>query len=384
VTAQITPEELQLATRNHGMPLEALRYPVTPVGLHYLLIHYDIPAVDAERFSLTIGGRVDRPLSLTLDQLRDRPSVELAVTMECAGNGRALLAPRPLSQPWLLEAVGTARWRGTPLRPLLEEAGPTGGAVEVLFTGLDRGVEGGAAQSFQRSLPIQEALRHEVLLAYEMNGAPLLPQHGYPLRLIVPGWYGMANVKWLASITVTDVPFHGYQQARAYRLRQDEQDAGEPLTLMLPRALMVPPGDPEFLTRERVLPFRSCTIEGRAWSGYAPIAGVEVSANSGATWNEAQVERADGAWEWSHWWYEWTPPAPGRYELSCRARDEAGNVQPIDQRWNLGGYANNAAQGVAVTVGRQSSADSAAAESALSGVRHNCRENSDERTSTCD
>ena len=143
--AGISLEELQLATRNHGMPLEALRYPLTPVGLHYLLIHYDIPSVDPDRWRLQLDGRVTRELSLGLEDLRGRPAAEITVTMECAGNGRAHLAPRPVSQPWLAEAVGTARWRGAPLRPLLEEAGYGDSAVEVLFTGLDRGIEGDGA-----------------------------------------------------------------------------------------------------------------------------------------------------------------------------------------------------------------------------------------------
>ena len=211
----ISLEELQLAARNHGMPLEALRYPVTPVGLHYLLIHYDVPAVDPDAWRLTVGG-----LELSLDELRARPAVEHTVTMECAGNGRARLEPRPVSQPWILEAVGTARWRGTPLAPLLEEAGVPDGTVEVLFTGLDRGIEGGDEQAFQRALALEEAMRGEVLLAYEMNGAPLPPQHGFPLRLVVPGWYGMTNVKWLSRIEFLDEPFAGYQQSWSYRVRQ--------------------------------------------------------------------------------------------------------------------------------------------------------------------
>ena len=208
--------ELQQAARNHGMPLEALRYPVTPAGLHYLLIHYDIPAVDPAAFELTVGGRVARPLSLSLDDLRARPSTELEVTIECAGNGRALLpGPRPLSQPWLAEAVGNAAWAGTPLAALLEEAGPLEDAVEVVFTGLDRGVEGGEVQQYERSLTLEEALGGDVLLAYGMNGRPLLPQHGFPLRLVVPGWYGMTSVKWLTRINVVPKPFTGYQQAHA-------------------------------------------------------------------------------------------------------------------------------------------------------------------------
>ena len=191
----ITIEELQLAARNHGMPLEALRYPVTPVGLHYLLTHYDIPFVEAAGWRLAVGGLVERPLSLSLDEIRSRPATEVTLTMECAGNGRAHFEPRPFSQPWLQEAVGTARWRGTPLRPLLEEAGIQDDAVEVVFTGLDRGLEGDVEQRFGRSLPVDLALTAEALLAYEINGVPLPPQHGFPLRLIVPGWYGMTNVK---------------------------------------------------------------------------------------------------------------------------------------------------------------------------------------------
>src|ERR1051326_5426597 len=162
----ISLEELQLAARNHGMPLEALRWPVTPVGLHYLLIHYDVPDVEPESWRLTIGG--ERELVLSLDELRARPAVEHTVTMECAGNGRARFDPRPVSQPWLNEAIGTARWRGTPLRPLLDEAGIPEGTLEVLSPALARGVEGGEEQAFQRALPLEEALRDEVLLAYEM------------------------------------------------------------------------------------------------------------------------------------------------------------------------------------------------------------------------
>ena len=181
----ISLEELQLAARNHGMPLEALRYAVTPVGLHYLLIHYDVPAVEPDAWRLTISG--ERELELSLDDLRARPAVEQTVTMECAGNGRARLEPRPVSQPWILEAVGTARWRGTPLAPLLEEAGVPDGTVEVLFTGLDRGVEGGEEQAFQRALALDEARRDEVLLAYEMNGAPLPPAARLPAQNGRPG-----------------------------------------------------------------------------------------------------------------------------------------------------------------------------------------------------
>jgi sulfane dehydrogenase subunit SoxC len=152
---------------------------------------------------------VQRDRSLTLDELQARLHVRIPVTLECAGNGRAKLSPRPVSQPWLLEAVGTAEWGGTPLRPLLEEAGILDGAVDVLFTGLDRGLEAEVEQSFERSLSTADALRDEVLLAWEINGVPLPPQHGFPLRLVVPGWYGMASVTWLDRITVLDRPYDG-------------------------------------------------------------------------------------------------------------------------------------------------------------------------------
>jgi sulfane dehydrogenase subunit SoxC len=346
----ISREELQLAARNHGMPLEALRFDVTPIGLHYLLTHYDIPAVDSDSWRLELGGSVERPLSLSLDELRSRPSVELAVTMECAGNGRVHVEPHVVSQPWLLEAIGNARWRGTPVAGLLDEASVRAGAVEVLFTGLDRGVEGGEEQDYARSLPLEEALREDVLLAYEVNGVALPPQHGFPLRLIVPGWYGMTSVKWLARIDVVDEPFDGYQQRHSYRFRQEEDEEGVPVRRIQVRALMIPPGLPEFLTRARVVEAGPVVLEGRAWSGVAPVAGVDVSTDGGATWAEAELEPESlGRWAWRSWRFIWDA-TPGEYELCCRARDEAGNVQPLDPPWNVGGYANNAVQRVPVTV----------------------------------
>jgi sulfane dehydrogenase subunit SoxC len=347
---ELTLEELQLAARNHALPLEALRYDVTPAGLHYVLTHYDIPAVDLSDWRLKVTGLVRDELALTLDEFRALPIVRLPVTMECAGNGRALLAPRAPSQPWLVEAVGTAEWGGTPLRLLLEEAGADDAAKEVLFTGLDRGVEGGVEQSYERSLPVADALRDEVLLAYEMNGQPLPLQHGSPLRLVVPGWYGMASVKWLEQITVLDRPFDGFQQRQSYRLRRLEDEEGDALSRILPRALMVPPGIPEFLTRERLVDQGPCLITGRAWSGHGPIAEVRVSSDGGDTWHSAEVADQPNPWTWVEWRYVWEPASPGRYELACRARDAAGNEQPLEAPWNLGGYANNAVQRIPVLV----------------------------------
>jgi sulfane dehydrogenase subunit SoxC len=348
---EISREELQLATRNHGMPLEALRFPVTPLGLHYLLIHYDIPLVDPSAWRLEVDGSVERVLSLSLDDLRGRPSVTRQVAMECAGNGRARLSPRAISQPWLVEAVGNADWTGTPLRPLLEEADLSEDAVEVVFTGLDRGVEGGVEQRYQRALPVAEALGDDPLLAWAVNGQPIPPQHGYPLRLLVPGWYGMASVKWLGRITAVDLPFDGYQQVRAYRYRQDPDGPGEPVSRIAPRSLLAPPGIPDFLTRRRFLPMEPCRLEGRAWSGWGPVTRVEVSTDGGGTWSAAELEPPDALYSWQAWSLEWDPPAPGEYELCCRATDATGRTQPTDPQWNLGGYADNDVHRVAVTVG---------------------------------
>jgi sulfane dehydrogenase subunit SoxC len=348
-STDFSPVELALATRNHGLPLESLRYDLTPVGLHYLLIHFDIPQVDAASWRLEIGGEVDTPLSLSLDELKERPNVSLACTLECAGNGRARLSPRPLSQPWLEEAVGNAEWTGTPLAPLLAEAGVLDDAVEVVFSGLDRGVEGGLEQSYERSLTLADARRGDVLLAYEMGGAPLAPQHGFPLRLVVPGWYGMTSVKWLSAITAVAEPFAGYQQSNAYRFRQHADEDGTPVTRIEPRSLMVPPGIPDFLSRRRFVPAGRVRLEGRAWSGWGPIAAVDVSADGGASWDAATVGEPPGPAAWVPWRYDWDA-APGEAELCVRARDATGRVQPAQPPWNLGGYANNAVQRVPVTV----------------------------------
>jgi DMSO/TMAO reductase YedYZ molybdopterin-dependent catalytic subunit len=346
----ISQEELALAARNHGLPLEALRYDLTPPGLHYVLTHYDIPYTEDGSWTLALGGGVRQPLRLGVDDLRTYPASTQRVTLECAGNGRALLTPRPVSQPWLVEAVGTAEWTGVPLRVLLAEAGVEPGAVEVVFTGADHGVERGVEQDYQRALPLDVATggEPEVLVAYAMNGAPLPPQHGHPLRLVVPGWYGMAHVKWLRDITVTDTPFTGFQQAVAYRLRQDAGDEGEPVTRIAPRALLIPPGFPDFMSRTRVVRPGAVRLEGRAWSGRAPVTGVEVSTDGGRSWDAADLgPGSDHRWAWRPWTHTWTA-TPGSHVLSARATDAEGHTQPLDQPWNRGGFANNLVQRVPV------------------------------------
>ena len=343
----VTHEELQLATRNHGMPLEALRWDVTPVGLHYLLVHYDVPLVELGSWRLDVRGR--QRLSLSLDDLRTRETVTLPVTMECAGNGRAKLDPRPVSQPWVNEAVGTGEWTGTRLRGVLEAAGVGADAVEVLFTGLDTGVEAGVTQSYARSLPLAEALRDDVLLVWGLNGGALPPQHGFPLRLVVPGWYGMTNVKWLARIDVLDTPYDGYQQATAYRLRAHEDDPGVPVTRMMPRSLLAPPGVPEFMSRRRHVKPGPVLLEGRTWSGWGDIETVSISDDGGRTWTPADLDPPVGDHAWRRFSMSWRA-RPGEHVLCCRARDARGNQQPLGAPWNVGGYANNAIQKIPVLV----------------------------------
>lgn len=343
----LTAEELQLAVRNHSMPLEALRSDTTPPGLHYVLTHFDIPFIDAEHWHLWIGGAVQRSFELSLRALLRAPSITLPVTLECAGNGRSLLRPRPLSQPWVLEGVGTAEWTGVPLAYLLTRAGVEDDAVEVLFTGADAGSQGGVAQQYARSLPIEEALRPDVVLAYRMNGADLPPQHGYPLRLVVPGWYGMASVKWLTSIKVLTKPYDGFQQAVAYRYQHDAEDPGTPVNWIKVRSLMVPPGVPDFFTRSRILPPGPVMLTGRAWSGQGAVQRVDVGIDG--KWAAAHLEHPAAPFAWCAWSMPWVAD-PGDHELSCRATDASGAVQPLEPEWNYQGMGNNVVQRIKVSV----------------------------------
>jgi DMSO/TMAO reductase YedYZ molybdopterin-dependent catalytic subunit len=341
-------DEAGLAARNHGMPLELLAHDVTPLGAHYLLTHYDIPLADAATWTLEVGGLVRTPLSLSVADLRARPAVSRTVTMECAGNGRARLSPRPVSQPWLHEAVGTMTWTGTPLAGVLADAAPLEGAVDVVFTGADHGIEKGVEQDYQRSLSVEHAADPEVLLVWACNGVDLPPQHGYPLRLLVPGWYGMASVKWLRSVEVVDHRFDGYQM-RAYSLRQAPDEMGERLTRIAPRALVQPPGFPDFLSRRRVVRPGPQVLTGRAWSGWGEVVSVEVSVDGGATWVGADVGPQPDPRAWRSWTCPWTA-AEGMHVVSARATDATGRTQPAEPAWNRGGFANTAPQALEVLV----------------------------------
>jgi sulfane dehydrogenase subunit SoxC len=344
--------ESVLAFRNHGMQGEFLREPLTPLGGHYLLIHFDVPHLEADGYSVAIAGRVRNPTRLSLDEVKRRPTIKQVVTLECAGTGRSTLHPRAVYVPWFKEAMGQYQWTGTPLRAILEQAGPLEDAVEVLFTGWDSGIDLGVEHAFERSLPIKEALRDEVMLAWEHNGVPLLPQHGFPLRLVVPAWYGMASVKWLRAITVLNEPFRGVEQSKVYRYQQVKGEAGEPVTFKRVHSLITPPGVPDLITRQRFVAPGRVALQGVAWSGAGRITRVEVSTDDAATWGEARlVPVSEDRFAWTQWRFDWSASA-GDHILACRATDEAGDVQPVnpENRWNRQGMGVNGVQRIHVTV----------------------------------
>lgn len=352
IVGRYVREEVALASRNSGMPLEALRYDVTPAGLHYLLIHFDIPEADAN-WTLSIGGKVAHPRTLSVPEIMALPARTLRVTLECAGNGRGQMSPRYPSMPWLEEGVSTAEWTGTPLAALLAAAGVHPGASEVVFRGTDRGIDRGTEHDYARSLTVAEAMRPDVLVVYAMNGQPLLPQHGAPLRLVVPGWYGMASVKWLAKIEATDVPFDGVQQVGSYHFRAQVGEQGVPCTHIRVNSLMAPPGAPDFFTRRRTVAEGAVKLQGRAWPGNgAQIARVEVAVDG--KWRDASLDPPAGPWAWRGWSYEWAA-RPGEHTLACRATDALGNVQPEEPVADATGFGNNAIQQVQVTVGQRGS-----------------------------
>jgi len=276
------------------------------------------------------------------------PSRTLAVTLECAGNGRGAMSPRYPSMPWISEAVGTAQWTGTPLRHLLDRVGLSDEAVEIAFIGADRGFDRGHEHAFGRSLERETALSDDVLLVWAMNGGPLLPQHGFPLRLIVPGWYGMASVKWLNRIEVLTQPFDGFQQVSGYHFRSEPDGPRTPITHMRVKSLLVPPGIPDWYTRRRLVDAGPIKLVGRAWSGGGVgIAKVEVGIDG--AWQPAELDAPLGRFAWRGWRSTWNA-APGEHELTCRAIDANGETQPLETRWDAGGFGNNAVHRVRVKV----------------------------------
>jgi DMSO/TMAO reductase YedYZ molybdopterin-dependent catalytic subunit len=311
---------------------------VVPNAHFYVRNHFQIPKLDADSFRLAVGGLVERPLSLTLRDLRNMRSQTLFVTLECAGNGRTLFHPPIEGEKWNLGAVSTAEWTGVPLAEVLDRAGVRTSAREVLFRGADGGVvEGHSAPiRFERSLPLDHARDADVLLAYAMNGEPLPIQHGYPLRVVVPGWYAVASVKWLTDIELIDHPFAGHYHVDkyCYESERDGQPLRVPVTLQRVRALVTEPAPNQEVQRGEF------GIRGVAWSGAAAIARVEVSVGGGA-WQEARLvgERKRHSWQW--WELITHVYEPGDVVLRARATDLAGRTQPERAEWNRLGYGNN-------------------------------------------
>jgi DMSO/TMAO reductase YedYZ molybdopterin-dependent catalytic subunit len=337
---------------NAEAPLPVLLEPVTPSELVYVRNHFDVPALDAATWRLGVGGAVERPLSLSLGELQALPRESVQMTLECAGNGRLAMRPVPKGTAWSYGAVSVVRFTGTPLRHVLARARIAADAVEVAFAGADRGeVEPGRLERFVRSLPLEAALRPDTLLAWEMNGLPLPSEHGRPLRLVVPGWYGMASVKWLEEIRVLTEPFEGFFQSEHYvYVDGDPAARGEPVREIRVRAVIAEPADGATLALERE--GESVEVCGAAWSGHGPVARVEVSADGGASWTAAEVEPARTPHAPQRWWWRWVPPSAGSYTLLCRAADAAGESQPAEQVWNRLGYGNNGPHAVVVRVAR--------------------------------
>jgi len=316
---------------------------VMPTARFYVRNHFRAPEIDASAWRLEVTGLVERPLALGLHELSRLPAETRVVTLECAGNGRYALDPPVDGEPWRLGAVSTAEWTGVPLAEVLDRAGTLPAAREVVFRGADRGEVAGRAGEihFERSLTLDTARDSQALLAYAMNGEALPLQHGYPVRLVVPGWYGVASVKWLTSIELASRPFGGYFQTDKYWYEHDRHHR-EPVTQQRVRALITDPGDGEELS-----PGES-TVRGVAWSGAAPIARVEVSINQGP-WQQARMvgDRHRHSWQW---WELTTLTQPGTNTIRARATDLTGRTQPSHPPWNRHGYGNNAVQTVVVRV----------------------------------
>jgi DMSO/TMAO reductase YedYZ molybdopterin-dependent catalytic subunit len=320
---------------------------VMPNTHFYVRNHFQIPELDVDTWRLGVGGLVERPLTLSLRDLHTMRSETLVVTLECAGNGRSQLDPPVQGEKWELGAVSTAEWTGVPLAEVLDRAGVKPRAREVLFRGADGGKVGDAAEAirFERSLELDDARDGEALLAYAMNGEPLPIQHGYPLRVVMPGWYAVASVKWLTEIELTDTKFSGHFQADTYYYEheRDGEVVREPVSLQRVRALITEP------TAGEAVAAGDLAIRGVAWSGAAPIARVEVSIGTGP-WQEARLVGARNRHSWQWWELITRLDERGSTTVRARATDLADRTQPDRADWNRLGYGNNAVQEVAIQV----------------------------------
>jgi len=324
------PETVTKEPHNAHTPPSALRERVTPQDAFYVRNHYAVPQIDPAKWRLKLPGA-----TLNLAALRAAPQRTVEVVLECAGNGRTRMEPLPPGTPWGERAVGCARFTGAPLRDVIGQLPP--GTKEILFVGADRD----STRAYERSLPLVRALHPDTLVAHAMNDEPLSPAHGAPARLIVPGWYGMASVKWLAEARALSTPFQGHFQADDYHY-----GPGQPVTSMRVKSLVT---EPQEGARLRVgVPV---VLHGFAWSGAGPIEAVDVSEDGGKSWQAAKLEAPASPYAWTPWHHAWTPRAKGHHELLSRARDATGDVQPAKPSWNERGYGNNEYGHVAVEVG---------------------------------
>lgn len=324
---------------------------ITPNDLFYVRSHFYTPSIDEAAWRLVVDGEVEKPLTMTLADLKRAPATVVA-TLECAGNGRAFFDPPVAGVQWQKGAVGTARWTGVRLRDLLRTAGVKASARHLWLDGADTGV--GRAPDFVRNLPIDKALDADTLLAYEMNGQALPVPHGFPLRAIVPGWEGAYSVKWLTHIRVSDREHDGAFVQGGYRYPRQPVRPGatvspadmEPLKGMVVKSVLASPLPIVQMVQSPV------RVAGFAWAGEDEIDGVDVSTDGGRTWTAARLGSDRARWAWRQFEYQWRPAAPGSYVVLSRARDTRGRTQPVVAEWNPSGYLWNAIDRVRVDVQR--------------------------------
>jgi DMSO/TMAO reductase YedYZ molybdopterin-dependent catalytic subunit len=324
-------------------PLNALALPDAPTELHFVRSHFGVPPIDPVPWRVELGGSVRRPLSLSLADLRRSRTMTQTVVLECAGHRRKEFDPGTNGLQWGTGAVSEARWTGAPLAEILARAAPSTAACEVVFEGADRGPHAAAPSvvPFARSMPL--AWADEVLLAWEMNGAPIPPKHGGPVRAIVPGCYAVDSVKWLRRIEVLERPFDGPFQAIDYRmLGPADLRSPAPVHRMPVSALIVAPAS------GAVVPAGPLEVSGVAWGGSGGIAGVDVRLRA-EDWTPATLARPKGPHAFVRW-SAFVEPGHGTQTIEVRAHDGAGNVQPDVPVWNAGGYGNNSVHRVTVTV----------------------------------
>jgi sulfite dehydrogenase len=341
---------------NLETPLHLLTDDLTPNDAFFVRWHLQqLPTtVDVEAFRLGVGGHVARPLSLSLEQLRKLPSVEVVAVNQCSGNGRAAFGPRVPGVQWSQGGMGNARWKGVRLHDLLDKAGVKSGAVDVVFGGLDRSPVASVAD-FEKSLAVDVARGGDVMVAYSMNGADLPMLNGFPLRLVVPGWYSTYWVKALDSIEVTSKPFDGYWMAKAYRIPKNDDVTEQkgalaketvPISRMNVRSFLVSPAPDAELPRGAAI-----ELGGVAFDGGSGIRRVEISTDDGASYRDAVLGADLGKYSWRRWKSMWTPPSGGAYTIRVRATSGSGETQPNEStRWNRSGYMRNAVERVSLRV----------------------------------